>query len=499
MVKNLQYSRLNALKEDKLNIGIYAYSIVLALMNFIRIFDNSFWGDEGYSIMLAKMSVSDMIEATAGDVHPPLYYLFVQLLYHLFGDNGPTYHLSGWLPYLMIVILGCTVVKRYFGKTAAVVLITMSSLMDTAVIYNIEARMYSLAALFVLIAYIAFFQMLRRNHTQDWIVFLAASLGAAYTHYYALVSVGFLYLLLLPPAIKRKPYRYRCVILYAATVLAYLPWLKVLLVTYERTVESWWLDDIPSIRRCVGFLLDNEIILAFTAASVLLFLLYRTKVLSLEIIDKGKSRGLRHIKDRMEFSMNFSAFHLNAEGYWVIAGLVAVAGTALVGLALSYAVRPFFVLRYLFPLSAALYLMIGYCISQLKFSRVWAIVFVLLILGTHIPTYISTFTAEHAFDEGTQSFLANVRPEKDAIIETNNRHLAWSLLAYYYPENACEENADAIWNLDQRYDHIWLFWMQELRESELKAMEAQNYSVMKVYEGDFANEFYYYAYKLTRE
>ncbi len=63
MVKNLQYSRLNALKEDKLNIGIYAYSIVLALMNFIRIFDNSFWGDEGYSIMLAKMSVSDMVEA----------------------------------------------------------------------------------------------------------------------------------------------------------------------------------------------------------------------------------------------------------------------------------------------------------------------------------------------------------------------------------------------------------------------------------------------------
>lgn len=59
---------------------LYVYAFLLFLMNFIRIFDNAFWGDEGFSIRLAQMTVGDMA-ATAADVHPPLYYLFVQLLY----------------------------------------------------------------------------------------------------------------------------------------------------------------------------------------------------------------------------------------------------------------------------------------------------------------------------------------------------------------------------------------------------------------------------------
>lgn len=497
MTENLRYSRFKIL-QGKWNIGLCVYSMVLASMNFVRIFDNSFWGDEGYSILLAKMSVPDMIEATAGDVHPPLYYLFVQLLYHLLGDNGPTYHLSGWLPYFVIVILGCSVVIKYFGTTTAMVLITMSSLMDEAVTYNTEARMYSLAAMLILIAYIAFSQILRKNCTRSWIVFFAASVGAAYTHYYALVSVGFIYLMLIPLAIKRKNYRCRSMILYAATALAYLPWLRVLLVAYERTTDSWWLDNVPSIRRCVGFLLDDGAILAFTAAAVVLFFLYQTKVLRLEIKDSENFEGFRKIKNGMKLSLDFAAFHLSAEAYWVISGMVAVAGTIFVGLALSYAVRPFLVVRYLFPLSAALYLMIGYCISKLKFSRAWTTVFVLLILCTHLPTYISTFAREHAFDKGTQSFLAHVHPEKDAVIETDNYHLAWSLLDYYYPGIACEENPDVIQNLDQRYEHIWLFWGNELDDSEIKVLEAQNYTVEKVYESDFANEFYYYAYRLTR-
>ena len=123
-------------KESKINLCIYAYAFVLVLMNFIRIFDNSFWGDEGYSIKLAQMSVSDMISATASDVHPPLHYLLAQLLYHILGSSGTTYHLVGFLPYLVIVILGCTVVRKYFGKIPEVVLITMSSLMYYALTHN---------------------------------------------------------------------------------------------------------------------------------------------------------------------------------------------------------------------------------------------------------------------------------------------------------------------------------------------------------------------------
>ena len=32
---------------------LYLYALVLFAMHFVRIFDNSFWGDEGFSIGLA--------------------------------------------------------------------------------------------------------------------------------------------------------------------------------------------------------------------------------------------------------------------------------------------------------------------------------------------------------------------------------------------------------------------------------------------------------------
>ena len=67
---------------------LYLYALVLFAMHFVRIFDNSFWGDEGFSIGLAQMNVFEMLQVTAADNHPPLYYLFTQLLYHLLGNHG---------------------------------------------------------------------------------------------------------------------------------------------------------------------------------------------------------------------------------------------------------------------------------------------------------------------------------------------------------------------------------------------------------------------------
>lgn len=157
------------------NLFLYVYSFVLVAMNLLRVFDNAFWGDEGYSIRMAQMTVSDMVSTTAADVHPPLYYLLAQLLYHTLGNNGFTYHLSALLPYIVIVIVGCTIVKKYFGIIPATVLITVSSMMKNAVTYNVEARMYALGAMFVLIAYIAFYKILENNHPFSWAVFLSTS------------------------------------------------------------------------------------------------------------------------------------------------------------------------------------------------------------------------------------------------------------------------------------------------------------------------------------
>jgi hypothetical protein len=235
---------------------LYAYSFVLVLMNLIRIFDHAFWGDEGFTIRLAKMSVGEMISATGADVHPPLYYLLAQLLYHLLGDKGYTWHLTALLPYIVIVILGCTVIRKTFGTVPAAVMITMSSLMKKAVMHNVEVRMYALAAMFILIAYIAYYKIIEHNRPGSWILFCISSLGAAYTHYYALISVAFLYVMLIPLTVKEKQYRKGLLISALTAILSYLPWLMILVHSFERTANYWWVGDIPGIYACFQFLLD---------------------------------------------------------------------------------------------------------------------------------------------------------------------------------------------------------------------------------------------------
>lgn len=112
------------------------YSLALFGMHFIRIFDNSFWGDESYTIQLVKMNFFRMCFTTAKDVHPPLYYFFTQILYFILGDHGYTYHLSAVIPYGILLLLACTVIRRWFGMIPAVVVITLSSLTSSALIYR---------------------------------------------------------------------------------------------------------------------------------------------------------------------------------------------------------------------------------------------------------------------------------------------------------------------------------------------------------------------------
>lgn len=49
--------------------------------------------------------------------------------------------------------------------------------------------MYTLAAFFVLAAYVELYYILKSGKIIHWVLFAICSLGAAYTHYYALITV----------------------------------------------------------------------------------------------------------------------------------------------------------------------------------------------------------------------------------------------------------------------------------------------------------------------
>ena len=476
------------------NLMLYVYAIILFIMNFIRIFDNSFWGDEGYSIQLAKMTIPNMLKATAADVHPPMHYLLMQLLYHLFGNNGIAYHLAGLLPYTIIVIISCTIIKKYFGRIPAVIVITMSSLMKSAVQYNVEVRMYSLAAMFILITFIAFYKIVKENSLGGWIVFCIASLGAAYTHYYALISVAFLYVMIIPLAISKKAYRKGLIISYIVAIAAYLPWLIILIKSFGRTANDWWLTNIPKIQECIIFLLDYKWVVVFAVCCFLCFCIYELGILNIKFNNNVK------ISDKVDITFNFtSQIKVTEEMYWIISGLIAICGTIGVGLVLSYTIRPFLVLRYLFPVSSMLYLIIGVCLSKMKLKKVWGMVLIVAILFNNVPAYFQVCKTDFGYNTETAKFLKVVQPSEEVELVSNHYMLGWTLFDYYYPRNEYSYDVDAPYHLNTNYDEIWFFWwVNELNESEIASINQQHYDVEKLYSGVLGDGAYYHVYKLTR-
>lgn len=397
------------LKKNGIRLAVCVYVLVLFLLNFIRIFDNNFWGDEAYTIRLAKLRFSGMLSETAQDVHPPLYYILVRLICRLLGYRGEIFHLASLVPYMIILGLALTVIRKRFGQITALLFVTMASLLPMAVQYNVEIRMYSWGALFVLLSYLFLQKILTNNQWTDYLWFAIFSLAAAYTHYYCLISVAFFYgTLLLYAAFRRKNYLKKTLVCCVCTVAGYLPWFFILLKTFERTTEDFWMMWIPTLKDCIAFLFNGR-------CQYLLFAILIT------------SSALFLIKQIQESEWNTLI--------WVMGGLFSIFGTVFVGIMVSRLIRPLFIVRYLYPVSVIAWLLLGYCLSKLKGKIIYAIAVFALVFVSGIWQYIDTYTEEKAENERLKETLAATAgkmTDQDVIL-TDLLQIDWTVADYYYP------------------------------------------------------------------
>ena len=488
------------------NIILYVSSLVLCLFNTLRIFDANYWADECFSILLAKMSVPDMIRATAADVHPPLYYLFLQALYHLFGDNGVTWHLSSFIPYIGIIVLGCTIVKKQFGFIPALIMNIMCSIMANPLIYNVEVRMYSLAAFFVLTAFLELYRIIKLNRILDWVVFCIASLCAAYTHYYAVILVAFFYLCLLIRMFFKRDLIKRTVSLCIITIIVYIPWLLVFIKAFERTVSGWWSSDIPSILGTIKFVIDR---IPLALLYFIVIALYFIKELKMVRFNNDNVNGPLDKKNNCGFAGMRLALPdvsgISDEIVWIITGLCSFVGTAAIGLILSHLIRPLFIVRYCYPIIPALYLIFGYCLSKLKFKKRWLVISLLMISCFEIPAAYDRLSYDNYLDKETQAFLYNVSPSQDALIYTDSAYLSWILLRFYYEGveyysvadiNEFMENEGSILDSadEKETREIWYISNYLIDEDDLRILEDNGFDLQFSYNGYFTDD-YFYAYK----
>ncbi len=162
--------------------------LLAAGLRFHYLETQSFWNDEGNSARLSERPLPAIIEGTASDVHPPLYYLALRGWRELVGETEfglrsfSTF--AGILTVAAVVALGRWLAGWGVGLVAGFLVAVNPAL----VYYSQEARMYALLALLAVLITLALLRWFGRYPLRGWgkwaVAYILVAAAGLYTHYF---------------------------------------------------------------------------------------------------------------------------------------------------------------------------------------------------------------------------------------------------------------------------------------------------------------------------
>lgn len=216
---------------------------------FLRLYQlgvDSLWYDETVSLLLAGKPIPAMITHTARDIHPPAYYLLLNLWRRIAGDSEFAAAWPSFAAGLLLIPAVYVFARRLLrgAKTLSGVPLLSAALVATSpfnIWYSQEIRMYTVGALISLIGGYAAWRMLEAQTRGDpierthwwWMFVIASALGLYTLYYYAflLVALALIVLIILwRNRLALRPWAMAA----GATMLLWLPWIPV---AYRQAVE----------------------------------------------------------------------------------------------------------------------------------------------------------------------------------------------------------------------------------------------------------------------
>ena len=198
------------------------------------------WYDEAFSVLVARLPLERLLAATAGDVHPPLYYLLLNVWLQV--ARGVPLELGARLPSLLaslVALLFYWWLLPHLAVTGTQARIAwlLAAYMPGLIHYASEARMYALLQLEVLMALVA---LLRASRQWMRIVLGGLACGAAVlTH-----NTGPIYCIviaLIVLMIRRRSALTDLVGAGSVALLCWLPWLPTMLLQVNATAQQYWI------------------------------------------------------------------------------------------------------------------------------------------------------------------------------------------------------------------------------------------------------------------
>ncbi|MBN1797753.1 MAG: DUF2141 domain-containing protein [Spirochaetales bacterium] len=395
-------------------IGIFVAGAVLL---FIGITNNNIWYDEAFTGCLVRHSFVDIVKISAGDNHPPLYFLITKIITFIFGNNAFSLRTASLLGVLALAALGLSPVKRIFGKKASMLFTFITVITPAFVGQALNARMYTWAAFFttacVLYAYLA----VTGGKRKDWIIFGIVTVLGLYTHVYLMLECLIVYAavfvwLFFKDRKKLIPY----FIIAASVIVLYLPWIFVVLSQASEVAKDFWIPAPTS-----PWILWGTLFIPFQhefGSTMSHIFVNIACLLSGALTVMGIINAVKHRK--------------KAGNLVFLSIIVAVATFAGVFI-LSYLVRPILMPRY-FTSVIGLYIIVWmYGILILK-QDVLKIISAVLLLALFIPQIIDIKTVQRNGPIAEiRAYLQDKVGPDDVFLHSDEHQ--FGIFTYYYPEH----------------------------------------------------------------
>ncbi len=298
--------------------------------------------DDYYTLGIIRYSFLDMINATAENVHPPIYYIILKLFTKVFGiiDNvGLVFagKVVSLMPIALLLIINLTKVRKEFGFLVAGIFSLLLCSMTQIMFYATVIRMYSWGLFFLSIQAIFLYDIIHSRSNKAWFVFTIFSICAIYTHYFTAISSIFIYLVLFVYLIFNNREKIKFWFLSAIVAfVSYLPWMGILFNQVSTVSNNYWIKPLglSSLLDYFQFIFAPSNDLIGTALGFLLFLALLA-LIYLAFNDKSSQ----------DHSIDFAAMSVSVIFLTILSGIV-----------LSLLIRPIFISRYILPACGPLWL-----------------------------------------------------------------------------------------------------------------------------------------------
>lgn len=209
------------------------------------VFNQSLWGDEGFSAILSMKSIPEIIEIISRDTSPPLWNIFEHIVFRTLGTEEIYIRGLAFTFFLIAVFFTYKIGSFLFSRKTGLLAATLTFLNPFFFIYATEGRMYSIMSAGV-VASMYFFLRIFFNEEgirkRDKVGYVVSTLWALYSHHFSFFTIAVQGMWSLYEFIFGKRVRSEKMLkLFLITGAGYLPWVYPLYTQTKQVAGGFWL------------------------------------------------------------------------------------------------------------------------------------------------------------------------------------------------------------------------------------------------------------------